>query len=264
MRKGFLRSTGTAFAALCIFVLAACAAFGAETPSTAHLVHVDTASWSSDATASNASAGATLLKTNCKGGLADSKEISFSADGAAILKGFAKEQCGLPPGFVGVVDLAYTGSIDLATEATYRDAKGNINFVPIPALTDEQKLPAATPTARLILRRLISIEKERSTFIAVIGNAWVTIKYYDGDNPFLVVGTDTVNATAGFAACTADNCPPWHEVQTRLQFGRAEITRGVTGVGFPGSDGGGDVYIVAFVGKTEGGSPRVELPTRAK
>jgi hypothetical protein len=264
MKRGFSRSICTAFAALCVLLIST-AAFAAETePATARLLYLSTGSWSADAIASNASPGATLRKSNCIGGLADAKTISFSADGAAILKDFAKLQCGSGADPLGIVDLQYSGSIELATEATYRDAAGNFNFVSIPPLTAEQLLPADDKNARLVLRRVSSIKGERSTFLAIVGRAWLTITFYSGDNPFLIVGTEVVNTTAGFEGCTAKECAPWHEVTTQLAFGRAEIKRGTIGFGIPGADGGTDIYVVGFVGKREGGSPRVELPKRAE
>jgi hypothetical protein len=247
MKRGFLRRAGTAVAALCLLLVVATAE--AADAKTARLLYVSNESWSADAIASNASAGATLRTTDCNGIGFPGDTITFEAGGEAVVSNFAKLQCNAKSLF-GIVELPYSGSIELATEATYRDAKGNFNFVYIPALTDAQKLPAASH-ARLTLSRVSSKAGERSTYLAIVGSSWLTINLYLGSNPFLVVGTEVVYATGA----------TWYEIKTELPIGRAEITRGVAGVGFPGADEGGDVYVVGFVGKREGGSPRVELPT---
>jgi hypothetical protein len=252
MKRGFSRSLGTALATLCFLFFGSCpqSAFADEAPKTARLVYVDNGSWKSDAIASNASAGATLRITNCKGIGFPGDTLTFDANGQAAVRNFTKLQCNTASLF-GTVDLPYTGSIELGTEATYRDANGNFDFVYIPALTDAQTLPAGSKD-RLTVHRIMSAA-DRSTFLAIVGSSWLTLKFYDGANPFIVGFTDAIKVDGS----------RWYDVATSLPIGRVEITRGVTGFGFPASDDGTDVNVVGFVGKREGGSPRVELPTRS-
>lgn len=230
--------------ALFAFALITCPAHAADL----HLLYTNDPAWHSDLVGKATEAGTVLRTTNCNGLTPD---VALPFNGSVLVENFSLNLCGAL-GHFGVVTLPVkSGGVRAWTEAAFSDGKST-NTVAIPALPDA--LPQGSPgnDQWYEVGGIENGTRGRATYIAfatAAGSARVEIAVFDDTNT--KVGTEVV-AFSGFV---------FYALQTPVKLGRAEVRNIGLSVGSPGGQEA-SVYAVAFVGRPEGGSPRVEIPAR--
>jgi hypothetical protein len=179
--------------------------------------------------------------------------LSLGAFGAGVIRHFDGELCGqLAP--VGLADVKITGDAAIYSQAVYRDPFGSRTLVRIPPLT-HSFIPASVEpntAATLAFSRITNgAQWGRATYIAFFSTqpATIDLALFNGQNER--IATERVYLAAPFT---------FYPLATPLEIGRVEATRPRIVIGgCPGCVVASDVYMVAFVGFPDGGSPFVEI-----
>ena len=249
MKRGFLRHTGRAVATLCFFVFAANAIAADLEPM--RLVHIDNEAWQSRGVIFATSADTVVRTSDCTSFSIFTRNLPYA--GSALIDSVAGNLCSNDNPGVAILPVKQ-GSVRAWSELTYRDALGNFNAVEIPSLPQSLGQSAFLPGGGFNSQsyHFAGIENGydgKSTFFAILTEggklARVAIEFRDEMNRPL--STEQIDVD-GFL---------FYEVETRIRIGNAVMTNQPLqfGPSMPAN-----VYAVAFVGRREGGSPRVEVP----
>jgi len=174
---------------------------------------------------------------------------TLPSGGSGAIKNFPGFYAGLPP--IGVLDVVVNGSVDLASELVY-GAAGNRSFLRIPAVTRSYLPPYEAPPAKATLtfhRIEHGSSFDRATWFIFITDtaARIQVDVYDGQRTRIASYPLTVLPPYTFVPLERD-----------VALGEVELTRLKDNIGCP-SCTPGNVYVVAFPGFGDGGSPGVEL-----
>ena len=249
MKRGFLRHTGRAVATLCFFVFAVNAI--AADPEPMRLVHSDSDTWQSRGAIFATSADTVVRTSDCTSFSAFTRNLPYG--GSALIDSIAGNLCSHDNPGVAILPVKQ-GSVRAWSELTYRDALGNFNTVEIPSLPRSLGQSASLPGGGFSSQayEFAGIENGydgKSTFFALFTeggpSARVAIEFRDEMNRPL--GTEQIDVDRFL----------FYEAGTRVRIGNAVMTNRPLQFG-PSTPA--NVYAVAFVGRREGGSPRVEVP----
>jgi hypothetical protein len=253
MKRRFVGKLRTALVALC--ALSFMVEFALADPVVVRVVGINGNGWSSRALLTSETADTEVIASNCVIGPPPTYQLGFKHEVA--IEDFLLSQCGVS-GSTALARFTVTrGTATIVTEATYRDSRGNVNTVSIPALETflppVESTPPVTRGASLNFDRLEKHDT-RSTFFAFFNDesfpVFVNLTIYEGDGtsrPF-----EELALPPGFT---------FYELRADLKLGRVVVNEGCAGgLGFVGCDKRGVIYALALVGDSLNGAPRVELP----
>jgi hypothetical protein len=244
MKRGFAGGQTTrallTVAVLCSFLFGSVAQ-AADCPARkVRILSISNENWRSNLIV-DSSSGGKLPIGECVMSLA---RASVIAGGTIYVPDFDRLRCGEP-----LTAVAHVAELQLedgvcafyTTEATYRDAIGNVNIVTIPELGEPLQPQHSIRFGKAI------ISEERSTFIAFLprtaGSTQIRVSVIDSSTGHPIA--DELLTVNGFT---------FYEMTTPVRIGSIEVANRGSQVG---PETGADVDVLAFTAHRAGGGPRL-------